>query len=389
LGKKKVNVLFVLIELSTGGTERVVLDLAKHLDRSSFNVYCAFFADGPLREECAHLSQRLFFVRKKPGFDPAAIRRLSAIIGENNIDVINAHHYMPFFYSFLPSKIFHRRALIYTEHSVPGVEQICSSIHNRPCNLMLYDTNNVVAVSTEVAESLSENFPAHTGRIKYIPNGVDIARFSGHVDRRRIRSLLGLQPDHFVVGNVANFRQVKNHACLIRAFYQLSLRHPDVRLVLVGAGYPAEEGNTEQTVKRLISEYGLDGRVILTGDRQDIPQLLTSFDAFCLPSWSEGLPISILEAMAAKIPVVGSNVRGIRGIISPGETGLLFPCNDHIYLCHLLERLYNSSMLRQELCSRAFAYVSEAHGMARWITAYEELFRGSTLPRVPLVSFFI
>jgi len=373
--KGKINILFVVIQLAVGGSERVVLELTKNLDRSLFNVSVAFFSDGALRKSFNEVCQEIFCISKKKRFDPNAMLQISRIIRDRHIDVINAHHYMPFFYSFLGSKVLNRRRLIYTEHSVPEVEAILASKHKHFCNLMLRKTDAVVGVSSEIAESFRKAFTIHSEKIKSVINGLDVDRFVTSIDRNELKSKWGILPEHLLIGTVANFRKVKNHACLIRAFYRLSPIYPQIRLMLVGKGYPGDAENSEEDVRHLIHMYNLHDRVLLTGYRDDIPSILHMFDVFCLPSFSEGLPVGILEAMAARVPVVGSNVRGIREVISPQRTGLLFPSDDEIGLSEVLERLIENQDLRNELSNNAFVFVSQTHGIKQWVSAYEDLFK--------------
>lgn len=371
----KINILFVLIQVRPGGSEKIVLDLTRNLDRSKFNIYLAFFLNGALEKDFRETCQGVFSIRKKDGFDLIAMLRISRIIEEKHIDVINAHHYMPFFYSYLGSKILHKRKLFYTEHSVPEVESILLSKHKYLFSLMLRKTDGVIGVSREIADTFKKAFPRYSERIQSIFNGLDVDRFVTSIDRNEIRSKWGILPEHFVIGTIANFRKVKNHACLIRAFNRLSATYPHVRLILVGKGYPEDKENSEEEVRYLIQVNGLQERVILTGYQEDIPGLLKTFDVFCLPSFSEGLPVSVLEAMAAGVPVVGSDVRGIREVISQEVTGLMFPSDDDGALAQTLKRLIEKHELCDALTRQAFAYVSQTHGLGQWVSAYEGLFQ--------------
>jgi len=227
--KKKINLLFVLLQISTGGVERVVLDLARNLDRSLFNIYIAFFSNGNLYRDLSEVCRGLFHIEKKPGFDPGAMLQLSRIIKDKSIDAINPHHYAPFFYSFLGSKILHRRSLIYTEHSVAELERITGK-HEQLCKRWFFrNTDAIVGVSWEVTKSFKKRFPAYSDKMIDVPNGVDVDRFSTPIDRTQVRAEWKLSPEHFVIGTIANLRKVKNHACLIRAFSRLNAVYPRTR----------------------------------------------------------------------------------------------------------------------------------------------------------------
>ena len=104
-----INLLYVLPQLGAGGSERVVLDLARNLDRSSFKVNVAYFNPGLLVDSFKEAGAELFHIPKKQGFDAAAMWQIAGIVKNKHISIINAHHYMPFFYSFIGAKIINRR----------------------------------------------------------------------------------------------------------------------------------------------------------------------------------------------------------------------------------------------------------------------------------------
>jgi glycosyltransferase involved in cell wall biosynthesis len=366
-------VLFVLPQLSPGGAERMVLALARSLNSSYFHVYVAYFFDGSLEDDYSGICQRIFHIHKGKGLDFRAMGQLSQIIHIHDIHVINAHHYMPYFYSFPGAKVMHRRRLVYTEHSVAEVNRI-SGPHKCICNFMLRQTDAAIGVSKEIAQRLTAGFPLHADRILSIPNGLDVERYQARTDRVRTRKTLNISANDFVIGSVANFRRVKNHACLVRACHQLSGRFPLMRFVLVGRGYPEDAENTEDDIRGMISKLDLEDKVVIAGYREDIPELLSSFDIFCLPSLSEGLPMSLLEAMAAGVPVIGSDVAGIRELIIHEETGLLFPSNDHGALGKNVERLFNEPSLRSRIAENALQLVSAHHSLERWSQKYAGLF---------------
>jgi len=362
-----------MLQLDAGGSERVVLDLVQYIDKRRFSVFVAAFSGGQLLQDFSRACTKLFYVRKGPGLDLAAMLRIGAIIRQYRIDVVNPHHYSPFVYSYLGSKVINNRSLVFTEHSVPEVTGL-SAKHKLLCNALFFKTNAIVGISDEISKAFKTRFPMHAKRVISIPNGVDIELFQTPVNRNEVKAEFGIPPDAMVIGTVANFRKVKNHVCLLKALDILSKSHPELRVLLVGRGFPDDPENSEPDIRRLIKELGIGDRVIFAGYRSDIPRILRAIDIFCLPSLSEGLPVSILEAMAARIPVVGSDVRGIREVVSKEITGLLFPVNDHGSLAVMIERLINDSDLRASLREGAYDFVSRNHGMTQWIGRYQSLF---------------
>lgn len=359
-----------MLQLDAGGSERVVYDLARSLDRDKFEIFVAAFKGGVLAESLKKECNNIFFIEKKRGFDPAAMFRLAHIIKENRIDVVNAHHYMPCFYSFLGTKILNGKKLVFTEHSVPEVESVADCVHGTIFNWMLYRINAVVGVSRAITEKFRERYPRHAGRFHEILNGVDIDTFRWNGARDEVRSSWGLTGEHFVVGTVANFRRIKNHACLVRAAGRLKHTHPQLRLLFVGTGFPGDPENSEDEIHELIRELGMQDRVVMAGYQENIPKMLSALDAFCLPSFSEGLPVSLLEAMASGVPVIGSEVKGIVEVVKEGRTGFLFPSNSDVELSGVLKKILDSPRSTRSLVDNAFVFVNEDHNIKQFQEGY-------------------
>ena len=372
MDKKKV--LFILLQLDAGGSERVALDLARNLDKKRFEVYLAAFKGGVLEPAFRDVCRDVFFIDKKTGFDLGAMLLISRIIARHRIDVVNAHHYMPFFYSFFGARVLHNRKLIYTEHSVPEVEDIRSRLHGALLNVMLYRLSVVVGVSQQITDTFKRSYPGHAKKFVPILNGVDVEKFYQPQFRESVRQQFGFGHEHFVVGTVANFRKIKNHVCIVRAAARLKDSCPQLRFLFVGTGFPDDPAYPEDHVRRLVEECGLQDRVIFAGYQANIPAMLAAMDAFCLASFSEGLPVSILEAMAARLPVIGSRVRGIAEVVVDGDNGLMFTSGDDQSLATCIERVINNSEEVRRYSEVAFDMVNTGHGLNLWVDCYANLF---------------
>lgn len=370
----KTRILFVMLQLDAGGSERVVYELARQLDRETFEVYIAAFKGGALTEPLRQLCREVVFIDKRAGLDPGAMFKLARLIRKYRIEVVNAHHYMPCFYSFFAAKMLARARLVYTEHSIPEVEVTTRGLHGRIFARLLSRIDAVVGVSREICETFRTRHPRHAVKFHEILNGVDLNAYASNGTRTEIRNRWNLRDEHFVVGTVANFRRVKNHACLVRAAGRLKDSHPQLRLLLVGSGFPGDAENSEAEVRSLIGSLGLEERVILAGYQSQVGEMLSAFDAFCLPSFSEGLPVSLLEAMAADVPVVGSAVRGISEVISHGQTGLLFANDDDADLARVLKEVIDDQHGRVRRVRQAAEFVRSRHDNRQFVKAYARLF---------------
>jgi glycosyltransferase involved in cell wall biosynthesis len=151
----------------------------------------------------------------------------------------------------------------------------------------------------------------------YIANGISLRPYEKPVSREEARARLGWSRDAFMVGIVARVTAIKGHVRLVEVFSRILQQIPTAMLVIVG------DGSAREAVERRIDELGLDSSVYFLGERQDVPLILSALNVFCLPSETEGMPITLLEAMAASRPVVVSTVGAIPDVVEDGVSGIL------------------------------------------------------------------
>ena len=170
---KKINVLFVMMHLKGGGSERLVHNLALKLDRRLFNPSIAyFFEDGALKEFSKD-GVPLYHVPKTKRLDISTMLKLSDLIKKNNIHIVNAHHFMPMVYSFYGCKIKNNCNLIYTEHAKSEVDKI-SWRWQKIGGYLLNRSDAAVGVTGEVSEAIHNKFKLHSSKVFTIKNGVDL-----------------------------------------------------------------------------------------------------------------------------------------------------------------------------------------------------------------------
>jgi glycosyltransferase involved in cell wall biosynthesis len=185
--------------------------------------------------------------------------------------------------------------------------------------------------------------------------------------RERIRGALGVSANTVVIANVARFDPMKDHDTLLRA--AAALRDCDAHLLLAGPGVTA----TNDFFARRVAERGLAGRVSLLGERRDVGDLLSAADAFCLSSYTEGMPNAVAEAMAAGLPCIVTDVGDSAHLA--GDTGLVVPPRDPAALAGALRSLIGMSPeARAALGERARERIAAEFGMERMIARYDELY---------------
>ena len=345
LGAKVVH---VVLSLDVGGLERVVLDLARRGPSLGQEVVVVCLErPGTLAPLAEAAGAAVLCVSKPPGRRPEAVGRLREVFDKIQPDVIHTHQIGALFYAGPAARSADVRAVVHTEHG-NHVARCRSRASRLRAHLLRAvagrHADRFFCVSAEIAGAVAGLGAVPRRKISVVPNGIDTASAvgPGAAGRAEARASLGLPPSGPVVGTMGRLAEVKRQDLLIRGFARIAGRHPEGRLVLIG------EGPERTALERLVAELGLGGRVLFVGYRPDPERLLPGLDVFALTSRSEGMPLSILEAWAAGVPVVASRVGGVPALIEHGRTGLLFDRDDELALAaHLSDLLFDPDRARR------------------------------------------
>lgn len=368
----KVNVLFVMMHLKGGGSEGLIHNLAYKLDRKFFNPSIAYFFEDGESEVAGEREVPLYHVPKIKRLDISTMQGIGNIITKRNIHIVNAHHFMPMVYSFYGSKIANSCKLIYTEHAKSEVEKI-SWRWQKIGSYLLNRSDAAVGVTEEVSETIQNKFKLPRSKVFAIKNGVNLDAYTGSTNKKELRKQLGIAEDEKIIGIVANLKKIKNHIFLLKAFDELTKSNNKVKLLLIGQGFKDDPENTESELRSFVKKNGLKGKVLFLGYRSDIPELLNIIDIFCMTSFKEGLPLSLIEAMAAGLPVVGTDVEGIRNTIIHDRNGFLIKTDDIHGLKDVLSMLIKDEPLRNRFGKESIL-LSKEYSLERCISEYQNLF---------------
>lgn len=335
-------VLQVLHSLEVGGAEILATRIARRLqDRYEF-VFGCLDGLGTLGHELKQEGFRVEVLGRKPGMDVGCVRKLAKLAQSCRAGLIHAHQYTPFFYSRAPGWMGTRVPVLFTEHGRmhPDLPNRKRMVFNR---LFLRSRDRVVAVGEAVKTALIQNEGIPSSKIEVIYNGVRLDDFETDVSLRdRMRAELGLLPHQPVAIQVARLDYLKDHATALRAAARVREQCPDFQLLLVGEG--PERGKIEQEIK----ERNLGNTVRLLGLRSDVRQLLAVADMFLLTSISEGIPVTLIEAMAARLPIVSTKVGGVAEVVIHERNGWLAPAgNDEVLATGIHNILRNPSQAEQ------------------------------------------
>lgn len=228
----------------------------------------------------------------------------------------------------------------------------------------------VFAVTRELRDYHAKQAWISPQRIRVIYNGVDTHRFCPHPDlRAAVRKRFGLPPNRFIVGAVGRMVRIKDHATLLRAVDLITQRDVDAHALLVGSG-----PELERTQALADASPGLAGRVTFVGASEEVPELLNAMDVFALPSISEGMSNTLLEAMATGLPVIATAVGGNNEVIDNDQSGWLIRTKDHEAMASILTRLASQADLRRTSGVSARQRIIERFSLDRMLNDYTQLY---------------
>lgn len=314
----------VLHRLDRAGAEVLAGDLAMKLqDRYRF-VFLCLDGVGPLGDHLMSLGFDVVELGRKPGLDLSVARRLRSAIKHHDVKLLHAHQYTPFFYAALSRRLGSSPPILFTEHGrhYPDERKPKRVLANR---WLIKPNDRVTAVGRFVKQALVDNEGIPEGRIKVIYNGIDPDAFppADAASRSQARRLIGVDDDTPLVMQVARFHPVKDHETAVRAFARAVRSIPSAVLCLVG------DGGEREAIKGLCGELQIREKVRFLGLRGDVSQLVPGADVFLLSSLSEGVSVTLLEAMATGLPIAATDVGGNPEVVEHGATGLLSPRGDH------------------------------------------------------------
>jgi glycosyltransferase involved in cell wall biosynthesis len=369
MGRPRVLLLITLAE--TGGAQTYVGSLVPAL-AEEFEVIVAAHGDGPVRAAAETAGVRFVGLEhvRRPldaredllGFAELVrlLRREQPVILHANSSKAGVLGRLAAVAAGVPVRIFTAHGWAFNAH-----EGVARALYLWADRLVSPVTTATVCVSQGERAAGLRARTCRRGRTVVIHNGVELAR---------PQRSSGDRPGPVRLVSVGRLRRPKDFTSLVRAMAQLEPGSAELRIVGAGPDRP----DLEKEITRL----GVGQDVQLLGERRDVPEILATADVFVLSSTSEGFPISILEAMAAGLPVVASAVGGVPEQVSPGETGMLVPPGDPRVLATALASLVGSSELRERM-GRAGLRRAQAHfGLDRFRDAHVELYR-STLSRAP------
>jgi len=369
MSRDRIRLVQITHGMGIGGMERVTLDLCRCLDPETYDisVYCTHIR-GPLAGDLEALGVPVIHepVHSRAGHWSRPVR-IYRYLRQVRPDIVHTQATAAFQDAALPVRMVGVPAFVHTDHCkfYPRVKRR----HMIWERLLSPLVDSFCAVSEHTRRELVTHAGIRAERVEVVLNGFDFATLPGPADRRELRETLGLGEGDRLLGSIARLEWQKGHELLIRAMPGILARVPSAHAVIVGGG------SHEAELRRLIEELGLEDRIHMTGWRKDAVRFLAAIDLFVMSSNFEGMPISLLEAMASGRPILSTAVGGVPEVVIDGETGRLIHSRDPEEFARAAAELLADTNRLEEYGRAGRRRYEEMFRVANMVEAYDRIYR--------------
>lgn len=373
ISKKKLRVLVTISAPAMGGIENQLLSFLQRYDRGRFivDVACGASTKGALRDKYLATGTRLILCRWSRFVLPY-VWRLVRLLRREGYDVIHTH-----------------------SAEVSGAAMLAARLAGVPVRIASYDHTETPWRNPGVLNRLAvgilqwmtrrwgtkifgdaevcldvyhPDWREHPEQFKICYDGIDIEQFCGREVCSEVRSELDLPTDSLVVGHVGRFSKVKNHSTFVDMAERVSRQFENVHFLLVG------DGQLRQQIEVEVANRGLSGRFVFAGNRDDVPRMLAAMDVFVMPSLDEGFGLAVAEAQLCGLPVVASNIPGIREALCPAMRKFCCHPLDSAGIAEKVIMLLENHQLRNKLGREGREYVTDRFSIDRTVKQLESIY---------------
>jgi len=370
--KDSSSILHLIDSGGMYGAEKVVLTLLNELKNTNYPgiLGCIRQNDSEIPQiakDAKRLGISIEYFTMKRGLNYFGIRRISKYISENNIRLVHSHGYKSnIFLSVIRNK---KYKTITTVHGwAKNTAGLKARIYELADSISLKKIDKVIAVSEAVIKDLEKN-GLNAEKISLIYNGIETNQYEQDIDITKIREKYTLSSDDYVIGAIGRLAKVKGHSYLIDAIPLILKEKINCKLIIAG------EGPLREQLLAMIEKYGLTGHVQLLGYTNKIHEIMSMIDLFVLPSLSEGLPISLLEAMAYGKPILASECGGIPEVITNDVKGIMVPPENSEEIAKGVKKFYLQKDKAVKIYAENKRYVDDMFSSRNMANQYIKLYK--------------
>ncbi len=367
--KQRLKILYLITELEFGGAENLLLELSRYISREYFDVSIGYLkGKGTLKEDFKKIGIRVVYFNMRSRLDVFCIFRLAGFIRKEKFDIVHTHLIDADIFGYFGAKIAGVSRIVSTKHSTDDFRKrktisvfLDAFVANRICKN--------IAVSNAVREFLIKHQKIAQEKIKVVYHGINVPRFSWEINKDKSKVDLDLNSEEYIVGVIGRFEKEKGHIFLIEAINKIMLEIKNIHFVFLG------EGSLKESMQEKINSLNLNNKATFLSARKNVESVLNALDILVMPSLWEGLGMASLEAMAAGVPVLASDVEGIREVVKNNETGILVPPADSGELANQVLALLKDEPLRSRLSKNGRDFVEKNFNINKFVNEMELLYK--------------
>ncbi len=367
---QKIKVVHLAEDLKVGGLERTLAYIVNKLDPSIFSVEVWCIArGGAIADELQKNGHLLRILNLNNYYNPWNVMQLAGRLRHEKVAILHSHAYfantmgrMAAILARVPVRFAH----IQSSHWASDERSRRNYMVDR---ILSHFTSRVIACSDSATRFQIETLKISPKKILTLHNCTDIQRYANQEATGAARKELGISEDNLVIGSVGRLEKLKGHRLLLEVTKDLIESFPSLKLVIIG------DGPEREVLEKKRSDLGLVNHVILTGNRNDVEKLLPVLDVYVQPTIGrEGLPLTVVEAMAAKLPVVASDIGGTREAVIHNQTGILVAPGDKDGLTRALSQILRDREMRCQMSQEGWKLCKQKFSITHMVEALTNLY---------------
>lgn len=361
----KLHIMMIVLSLDMGGLERMVIQLIQGLLKKDQRITLVCLEHkGDIAYQLADDNVQIITLNKTPGLHVSLATKIARLAKSLNVDVIHSHNSVPHFYAALAIPLLlNRIPLIHTKHGRDKPDQSRKVLLNK---ISSFFTHTIVSVSNDASDVCRDIEGISSKKLAVIENGVDLSPYIEIHRERQLKRMLGGEIRFIHVGRLSH---EKNQSLLLAAFALLLKHYPLASLTICGNG--AQKTTLIEQTKQLT----ISNSIAFEGAVNDIPQRIASHDVFVLSSITEGLPLAIIEAMAGGLPVISTDVGGVREVLENNVNGYLVPSQDKQALFKALLAACANPLHLQNMGDTANIFIHANYSLTKMADKYLALYQ--------------
>lgn len=361
MNQSRIKIVYIITSLGFGGAERPLLDLVKFIDRDRLDISVATaVGGGPLEQEFRNLGIEVKVFKKKTKLGLEVISSLRKYLEEKKPDIVHTHLFAGDFWGKVAAKKAKVPIIVSTEQNLNLDEGWIKGLMKTRTYRF---TNRVIAISKAIKDYTVKTYKVNPEKIEVIFSGIDLTKFKTQISKIKI------SVEKPIIGIIGRLERQKGHEYLIRAIVDVLKQYQKAQLWVIG------KGSLRPQLEEQTRQLEIDKNVKFLGTRRNIPEVLANLDIFVMPSLWEGLGVAAIEAQACGVPVIASNVDGLKEVVGDKKTGLLVESRNSKALAEAIVWALKHPREVEQMVANARRSVEEKFDIKKMVSKYETLYQ--------------